>query len=85
MAVIVTLVTGCGGGGSYPPTRGYSTEQVTRTFKAHGLVVVRHVPPLENRPDVVLVNVLVTVFVVDRAGSRALKNTRAAMADLRRI
>jgi len=48
-------------------------------------VVVRHVPPVENRPDVVLVNVLVTVFVVDRAGSRALKKTRAAMADLRRI
>jgi hypothetical protein len=31
------------------------------------------------------VNVLVVVFVVDRAGSRALQEARAAMADLKHI
>jgi hypothetical protein len=131
--LIVALVTGCGGGASYPPTRGYSTEQVMRIFKAHGLAL-GHVPPLEKQSgvgthlraalrsakpgyvavfiyrssrearlaarsfpkqysvklrrmyrSVLVVNVLAVVFVVDRAGSRVLKKTQAAMADLRRI
>jgi hypothetical protein len=51
LALLVTLVSGCGGGGSYPPTRGYSTAQVTRVFKAHGLVLI-HVTALENRSGV---------------------------------
>lgn len=134
--LIVALATGCGGGGgggaSYPGTPGYSSVQVARIFKAHGLLL-SHVAPLEQQkgvgrhlravmgstgtgyvavyiyksseearlaakafpqqysvrarrmyPSFRVVNVLAVVYAIDPAGSRALRKTQAAMADLRR-
>lgn len=58
-ASIAALAAGCGGKTSYPPTPGYSTEQVLRVFKAHGLVL-HHVPPLEKKSQAHLEAILRT-------------------------
>lgn len=48
VALVAALATGCGGHrAAYPPTPGYSTEQVIRVFKAQGLPL-SHFPPLER-------------------------------------
>jgi hypothetical protein len=129
--VSIALTAGCGGHqvASYPPTRGYSTAQVKRVFREHG-IRLSHAQPLLNLgrgrlsdvlrtahpgfvivfiyksskearlaaalstqkikplqkdyPNIVAGNVVASVIAVF-GGQLALKETRAAMAELRTL